>query len=721
MVRLQNITLDNLRVIFTFIFLSFFVGSVAQNTPPPRPAVCDTPPRSSLSIGGDFSIVGPAGSLTNTICLEPFENNIKLDFFEDNPSAIGQYTVSKSYIQNIKNIADIDTAFKTVTSFTYTEGYYWTAQFGINASNESFYACKLISLKKRQPVTATIVTCGTSIVTVTIPSVNNVPTNNHSKYIIQWGDGFPPEEVIATGTTQTRTKNYTPTSPVVVEGNYTGENGNIVCSATQPALQLPNPANIIYVDRVEKKANLTDYEIGFKGFIPNVKYKFSYAVDDGAYSWIPYNDGNGGFPNGVAQVTDLDPAQDYCFKIAYVDNCGVARESNVVCSMSLKADVISDTQVDLEWNKPLSPNGIIQQNDLYKDELTCPTANCYNLLTLSSPLTRTHTFNGLKCSSVFTFQAVNIFTVPIGGGMTKTVEIISNTLEIDPASAAKPPKPVFPTLVSYATDINVSEVNFNIFFENPAEDRKPSYNFYRSVGGTSNFTLIGTDTNNRFIDTNVNPDKENYCYKYTYFDDCGNESEQSDAYCTIFLTSKSPNQLDWTQYIIPNVPNTGQVSYTIEFIDENGSISAVVNTNDLSESVAAIISSTNASKVSFRVLATQIVILPSGTPFPFSSRSNVYTFDLPAATFIPSAFTPNNDGINDEFKAEFRFLQSGSMIIYNRWGSIIFETDDLANGWDGTEASGSRLAPVGTYTYKIQSIGDNNEVSFLTGSVTLIR
>jgi gliding motility-associated-like protein len=147
----------------------------------------------------------------------------------------------------------------------------------------------------------------------------------------------------------------------------------------------------------------------------------------------------------------------------------------------------------------------------------------------------------------------------------------------------------------------------------------------------------------------------------------------------------------------------------------------VVNTSDLSESVAAIISSTNASKVSFRVLATQIVILPSGTPFPFSSRSNVYTFDLPAATFIPSAFTPNNDGINDEFKAEFRFLQSGSMIIYNRWGSIIFETDDLANGWDGTEASGSRLAPVGTYTYKIQSIGDNNEVSFLTGSVTLIR
>jgi gliding motility-associated-like protein len=717
-VRLQNITLGSLRVVFTFIFLAFFVGAVAQNTPPPRPAVCDTPPRPSLSIGGDFNIVGPASALTNTICLESSQDSIKLDFSVNNPPAIGAYTVSTSYIQNIKNVADIDTALKPVTSFYYKEGYYWTTQFGINAANDSYYSCKLISLVKRQPVTASIVTCGSSAVTVTIPSVNELPTNNHSKYIIEWGPGITPTELTATGSELKASRIYAPTSPVIVRGVYTDEAGNEILCPTQPFIQFPDPSNIIYIDKVEKKANLTDYEIGFKGFVQNTAYEVSYAVDDGNYVWIGVPDQK----NGVAEITGLDPAQDYCFKITYIDNCGVAGiNSNVVCSISLNANVTSDTQVDLDWNEPRLPTGIIQQNDLYKDELNCPAgSNCFNLLPLSSQRARTHTYNGLKCSSIFTFQVINIFSADIGGGKSGQVEVISNTVEIDPATLAKPPKPVFLTIVDYSADITANEVNFNITFENPA-NAKTKYNFYRSVGGSSTFTLIGTGTDNRFIDTNVDPGKENYCYKYTYFDVCGNESEQSDAYCTIFLTSKSPNQLDWTQYVIPNVSVTDDVLYTIEFIDENGAISVVTNTRSLSESVAAQISSTDAPKVSFRILATQTIILPSGFLFPIASRSNVYTFDLPAAAFIPSAFTPNNDGINDVFKPELRFVQSGTMIIYDRWGSIVFETTDLNIGWDGTEASGSRLAPVGTYTYKIRTIGEDNVPTFLTGPVTLIR
>lgn|GEM_PF-1630907 len=718
MVRLQNITLGSLRVVFTFIFLAFFVGSVAQNTPPPRPTVCDTPPRTSLSIGGDFSIVGPSGPLGNTICLELSESSIKLDFSENNPSTVGQYTVSKSYIQNIKNVADVDTAFKTVTSFKYEEGYYWTAQFGINTRNESYYACKLIQIVKRQPVTASIITCGSSTVKVTIPSINELPTNNHSKYIIEWGLGIPPIVLSATTNELKASRLYKPISPIIVRGVYTDEAGNEILCPTQPFIKFPDPANIIYIDKVEKKANLTDYEIGFKGFVPNTNYEVSYAVADGNYVWSGVPDQK----NGVAQITGLNPAQDYCFKITYNDNC-ISRviNSNTVCSITLNADVTSDTQVDLDWNKPLLPSGIIQQNDLYKDELSCPAGlSCFNLLALSSPLARTHTFDGLKCSSIFTFQVINVYSVNIGGGVTKNVEIISNKVNIDPATTAKPPKPTFPAVASYATDINVNEVNFNITFENPA-NRKPKYNFYRSVGGTSDFTLIGTSTDNRFIDTDVSPDKENYCYKYTYFDVCGNESEQSDAYCTIFLTSTSPNQLDWTLYLIPNITTTNQVVYTIEFIDANGAISAVARTTDLSESVAAITNGTDASEVSFRVVATQVVTLPSGVTFPFTSLSNIYTFNLPAAAFIPSAFTPNNDGINDIFKPELRFVQSGAMIIYDRWGSIVFETDNLATGWDGTEASGSRLAPVGTYTYKISAISNNNVPSFHAGSVTLIR
>jgi gliding motility-associated-like protein len=146
-----------------------------------------------------------------------------------------------------------------------------------------------------------------------------------------------------------------------------------------------------------------------------------------------------------------------------------------------------------------------------------------------------------------------------------------------------------------------------------------------------------------------------------------------------------------------------------------------VNTFNLQESVDAIISNTNEPSASFRVVATQNATLSDGTVFQFTSRSNVYTFNLPSATFTPSAFTPNGDGMNDIFKVELRFVTSGSMMIYDRWGSIIFETNNLKQGWDGTEASGSRLAPVGTYAYKIQTLDDKGTPTSYTGSVTLIR
>lgn len=724
MVRFQNNTLASLRVIFTLFFCAFFGSLVAQNTPPPIPPVCQTSPVASFAIGGDFDIVGPSGMLTNTVCLEPLQNDIELSFLQNNPPAVGVFTVANSiaYIQNVTATTDFlanPSPFLTTNKFTYGEGYFWTAQFGINGNSDSFYNCKLIKVVKRQPVTATIVTCGTSEVTVTIPSQSQLSTNNHSKYIIEWGPSIPPTEVVANGSEIKRSRNYTPSTDIVVRGEYTDIDGNFSCDATQPFSQLPDPTKVLYIDKVERKANRTDYEIGFEDFEPNTVYKISYALADGNYAW---QEDSGNHLNGTGLITGLDPNQNYCFRITYVDNCGfAAKNSNAVCSISLEENVISDTQVDLEWNKPLSPLGIFQQSDLEIDQINCPAgSNCFNLIPFSSPLTSTHTFNGLDCSKIFTFQVINVFLANIGGGMSKPVEIISNEVEIDPSSTSKPPKPVFPAVVSYANGVGVNEVNFNIFFENPAEF-KSRYNFYRSVAGSTNFTQIGTNTNNTFIDTNVNPDQENYCYKYTYFDVCGNESEQSDAYCTIFLNSSSPNQLEWTPYVIPNVLTPNDVIYTVVFIDENGGISAVANTTNLSESVATQISNTEGSKASFQVLATQSVVLPSGNAFPFTSRSNIFTFELPSAAFIPTAFTPNGDIFNPTFKPELRFVQSGTMIIYDRWGSIIFETNDLSQGWDGTEAAGSRLAPVGTYAYKIQTISEDGTPTFYSGSVTLIR
>ena len=75
--------------------------------------------------------------------------------------------------------------------------------------------------------------------------------------------------------------------------------------------------------------------------------------------------------------------------------------------------------------------------------------------------------------------------------------------------------------------------------------------------------------------------------------------------------------------------------------------------------------------------------------------------------YIPSAFTPNGDGQNDVFRP----LGTGvnpkqyEMIIFNRWGEIVFETKNFEEGWDGTDIRSGTLVPAGIYPYRIR-VGD---------------
>ncbi|WP_367914497.1 gliding motility-associated C-terminal domain-containing protein [Leadbetterella sp. DM7] len=50
---------------------------------------------------------------------------------------------------------------------------------------------------------------------------------------------------------------------------------------------------------------------------------------------------------------------------------------------------------------------------------------------------------------------------------------------------------------------------------------------------------------------------------------------------------------------------------------------------------------------------------------------------------VPTAFTPNGDGLNETFKVVHYFIQQPRLEIYNRWGEQVFQTDDLDNRWDG--------------------------------------
>lgn len=70
---------------------------------------------------------------------------------------------------------------------------------------------------------------------------------------------------------------------------------------------------------------------------------------------------------------------------------------------------------------------------------------------------------------------------------------------------------------------------------------------------------------------------------------------------------------------------------------------------------------------------------------------------------VPNVFTPNGDGINDEFRVMYRSLAEFHCWVYNRWGKLVYEWDDPAKGWDGT--INGRPAAAGAYYYIIRARG----------------
>lgn len=81
--------------------------------------------------------------------------------------------------------------------------------------------------------------------------------------------------------------------------------------------------------------------------------------------------------------------------------------------------------------------------------------------------------------------------------------------------------------------------------------------------------------------------------------------------------------------------------------------------------------------------------------------SDIVVIDPVVTLFIPEAFTPNSDGINDEFLARGTGIVKFKMSVFNRWGQQVFTTWDMNNGWDGTLNNTGVEVKEDVYTYKI--------------------
>lgn len=88
--------------------------------------------------------------------------------------------------------------------------------------------------------------------------------------------------------------------------------------------------------------------------------------------------------------------------------------------------------------------------------------------------------------------------------------------------------------------------------------------------------------------------------------------------------------------------------------------------------------------------------------------------------FIPNAFTPNGDGTNDRFRiiAADNYKQF-KLLIFNKWGKIIYSTTDIIDGWDGRFKG--ELQPTGSYVYYVEIRTASNKKISKKGTIMLLR
>jgi gliding motility-associated-like protein len=87
--------------------------------------------------------------------------------------------------------------------------------------------------------------------------------------------------------------------------------------------------------------------------------------------------------------------------------------------------------------------------------------------------------------------------------------------------------------------------------------------------------------------------------------------------------------------------------------------------------------------------------------------------------FVPNAFSPNNDGENDRLYVRSRVVKKVLFRVYNRLGELMFETNDMSVGWDGTY-KGKQMDP-DVYDYYVKVTCYDDYEAVIKGNVTLLR
>jgi gliding motility-associated-like protein len=114
-----------------------------------------------------------------------------------------------------------------------------------------------------------------------------------------------------------------------------------------------------------------------------------------------------------------------------------------------------------------------------------------------------------------------------------------------------------------------------------------------------------------------------------------------------------------------------------------------------------------------------ICLIASDTNNCVDTACKDISIDVTKSIGVPSAFSPNGDGVNDVLYVRGYRIKAFRLRIYNRWGNLVFETDNKVKGWDGTYKGAPQVEE--TYAYTLEATFTDGSTIQKAGSISLLR
>jgi len=225
-----------------------------------------------------------------------------------------------------------------------------------------------------------------------------------------------------------------------------------------------------------------------------------------------------------------------------------------------------------------------------------------------------------------------------------------------------------------------------------------------------------------FNDTTARVHQQSYVYRIAAIDSCNKVTLYSQNTArTIYLSctykGNNSNQLDWNAYLtwLSDVDRYEIHRLVNNAADPAGALSSQpFSVFTYLDDVSAV---TAGSEICYYIMAFE----KAGNPFAAgaSSTSNISCAIRDPEFFMPNAFRP--DGKNNRFRPVSNYVDQASFVmqIFSKWGQLVFETNSLYNGWDGTINGIAAPGDVYTYRIKYKSVTGNSYEK--RGVVSLLR